>query len=55
MHMFYYTEYDTSLGDAFGPLILIGEDDNLIGVYTDGQRQILNAFEPKLVKNETII
>lgn len=52
MHMFYYTEYDTSLGDAFGPLILISEDDKLIGVYTDGQRQILDTFGLRLVKND---
>lgn len=49
--MFYYTEYMTPLGEDFGPLILICEDDKLIGVYTEDQKQVLKSFKIKPIKS----
>ena len=49
--MLYYTEYTTPLGEAFGSLMLICEDDKLIGVYTEEQKHVLESFKVKLVKN----
>lgn len=50
--MFYYTEYRTIWGDVFGPLTLISEEDNLVGVFTSGQKPKLETDEYRIIRQD---
>lgn len=47
----YYTEYIPDFDESFGPLVLIAEDDKLVGVYMGSQNQTLDVFEPKMTRS----